>query len=124
VSPGLRRAASHLLRKETIGGALLLTAAMVALVWANSPWAHRYEAWTGFPVGPRALHLAPSLATWAADGLRAAPDQVKVAVLPGSLTAAALAMIVPRLRNRTYRRLCEAEQVDPDRDTIPDVYQR
>ena len=27
------------LRKETVGGALLLIAAAIALVWANSPWA-------------------------------------------------------------------------------------
>lgn len=60
-----------MLRKETIGGALLLIGAVVALVWANSPWAHRYEAMTDFVVGPHALHLDLSLATWAADGLLA-----------------------------------------------------
>ena len=27
-----------ILRKETVGGALLLVAALAALVWANSPW--------------------------------------------------------------------------------------
>ncbi|MFN8168305.1 MAG: Na+/H+ antiporter NhaA [Candidatus Nanopelagicales bacterium] len=26
------------LRQETVGGALLLIAAVIALVWANSPW--------------------------------------------------------------------------------------
>jgi NhaA family Na+:H+ antiporter len=52
-----------------------------------------------------------------------AADRVKVAVLLGSLTAAVLATVVLRLRNRTYRRLYEAEQVDADRDDIPDVYQ-
>jgi NhaA family Na+:H+ antiporter len=50
-------------------------------------------------------------------------DHVKVAVLLGSLTAAALASIVLRLRNRTYRRLFEAEHVDRDGDSVPDVYQ-
>ncbi|OLF09045.1 Na+/H+ antiporter NhaA [Actinophytocola xinjiangensis] len=54
----------------------------------------------------------------------AADDDVKIAVLLGSLTAAALATIVLRLRNRVYRRLHEEEQVDADHDGIPDVYQR
>lgn len=30
---------SEILRKETVGGVLLLIAAAAALVWANSPWA-------------------------------------------------------------------------------------
>lgn len=36
--PEIRRVAD-VLRKETIGGALLLAGAVVALIWANSPWA-------------------------------------------------------------------------------------
>ena len=60
-----------MLRKETIGGALLLIGTLVALVWANSPWADGYATLTGFTVGPSALHLDLSLATWAADGLLA-----------------------------------------------------
>jgi NhaA family Na+:H+ antiporter len=51
-------------------------------------------------------------------------DHVKVAVLTGSLTAALLATIILRLRNRTYRRIHEAENVDEDRDDIPDIYQQ
>jgi NhaA family Na+:H+ antiporter len=50
-------------------------------------------------------------------------DQVKVAVLTGSLAAAALATVILRLRNRTYRRIREAEQLDRDHDDIPDIYQ-
>ncbi|WP_374109229.1 Na+/H+ antiporter NhaA [Micromonospora sp. MH99] len=65
------RRIADVLRKETIGGALLLIGAVVALIWANSPWAHRYEAMTAFTVGPHALHLDLSLAMWAADGLLA-----------------------------------------------------
>jgi NhaA family Na+:H+ antiporter len=65
------RRMADVLRKETIGGALLLAAATVALAWANSPWAHRYEAMTGFTLGPSALHLNLSMAEWAADGLLA-----------------------------------------------------
>ena len=50
-------------------------------------------------------------------------DHVKVGVLVGSLAAALLAAVVLRTRNRTYRRICEAEARDEDRDGIPDVYQ-
>ncbi|MFI1990974.1 Na+/H+ antiporter NhaA [Actinoplanes sp. NPDC020271] len=65
------RRIADVLRKETISGALLLVGTLIALGWANSPWAHRYEAMTGFVVGPHALHLDLSLGTWAADGLLA-----------------------------------------------------
>jgi NhaA family Na+:H+ antiporter len=51
-------------------------------------------------------------------------DHVKVGVLVGSLTATVLATVVLRARNRTYRRLCEAEERDDDNDGVPDVYQR
>jgi len=68
--PETRRIAD-VLRKETIGGALLLAGAVVALVWANSPWAGGYAAMRDFTVGPAALHLDLSLGTWAADGLLA-----------------------------------------------------
>ncbi len=59
------------LRAETVGGALLVAAAAVALIWANSPWRESYTALGGLVVGPAALHLDLSLATWAADGLLA-----------------------------------------------------
>jgi NhaA family Na+:H+ antiporter len=51
-------------------------------------------------------------------------DHVKIAVLAGSLAAALIATVILRLRNRTYRRLYEAENVDRNADDIPDVYQR
>ncbi|QTE30163.1 Na+/H+ antiporter NhaA [Pengzhenrongella sicca] len=60
-----------ILRKETIGGALLLVGAVVALGWANSPWSAGYDALRAVTFGPAALHLDLSLATWAADGLLA-----------------------------------------------------
>ena len=68
--PEARRIAD-VLRKETIGGALLLVGALVALVWANSPWSPSYEAMLGYTIGPEVLHLNLSLAKWAADGLLA-----------------------------------------------------
>ncbi|MDV7198480.1 Na+/H+ antiporter NhaA [Rhodococcus kroppenstedtii] len=59
------------LRRETVGGALLLAAAVTALVWANSPWSAAYHSLMDLRVGPSALHLDLTLATWAADGLLA-----------------------------------------------------
>ncbi len=58
------------LRKETVGGALLLVATVIALVWANV-WTDSYFALLDVEVGPAALHLNLTLATWAADGLLA-----------------------------------------------------
>ncbi|AKE01440.1 Na(+)/H(+) antiporter NhaA (plasmid) [Rhodococcus erythropolis] len=60
-----------LLRGETVGGALLLAATVVALVWANSPWSNAYDALSEFRIGPSALGLNLPLETWAADGLLA-----------------------------------------------------
>ncbi|MSW81826.1 MAG: hypothetical protein F2840_11830, partial [Actinobacteria bacterium] len=57
------------LRDETVGGGLLLIAAMLALVWANSPWADSYAALVALPVGPASLGLQLPLGVWAADGL-------------------------------------------------------
>lgn len=57
--------------RETTGGALLIGAALLALVWANSPWRDAYQALSDTVVGPAALHLDLSLAAWAADGLLA-----------------------------------------------------
>jgi NhaA family Na+:H+ antiporter len=65
------RRIADILRKETIGGALLLTGAVLALIWANSPWADGYFAMRDFSFGPSALHLHLSLGSWAADGLLA-----------------------------------------------------
>ena len=62
---------SDILRKETIGGALLLLAATAALIWANSPWAEQYAALRDTRVGPASLNLHLTLGTWAADGLLA-----------------------------------------------------
>ena len=59
------------LRGETIGGVLLLIAAVIAIAWANSPWGDAYFELGAITVGPAALGLNLSLATWAADGLLA-----------------------------------------------------
>jgi NhaA family Na+:H+ antiporter len=65
------RRIGDVLRTETIGGALLLAAAVIAMIWANSPWSASYDTVRGYTVGPASLHLDLSLAAWAADGLLA-----------------------------------------------------
>jgi Na+:H+ antiporter, NhaA family len=62
---------ASVLRRETVGGALLLAGAAIALVWANSPWSAAYETLRDTRVGPASLHLDLTLGTWAADGLLA-----------------------------------------------------
>jgi NhaA family Na+:H+ antiporter len=59
------RRISELLRTETVGGVLLLIAALIGLGWANSPWGDAYRSLSAWEIGPL------SLATWAADGLLA-----------------------------------------------------
>lgn len=65
------RRVADILRQETVGGILLLIGAVVALVWANSPWSGAYTTVSEFTIGPHALHLDLSVAQWAADGLLA-----------------------------------------------------
>jgi Na+:H+ antiporter, NhaA family len=65
------RRITAVLREETVGGGLLLAAAAIALVWANSPWSAAYETLRDTRVGPASLHLDLTLGTWAADGLLA-----------------------------------------------------
>lgn len=60
---------ADILRQETIGGALLIGAAAIALVAANT--GDGYAELRDTVVGPHALHLDLSLGTWAADGLLA-----------------------------------------------------
>jgi NhaA family Na+:H+ antiporter len=60
------------LRTETVGGVLLLVAAVTALLWANIPALRdSYESVSHFHFGPAALGLDLSVAHWAADGLLA-----------------------------------------------------
>ena len=50
------------LRRETVGGTIALVAAVVAVIWANSPWGGAYDDFRAFEVGPLDLEH------WAADG--------------------------------------------------------
>jgi Na+:H+ antiporter, NhaA family len=51
-----------LLRTETVGGAVVLVAAVVAVFWANSPWGDAYESLRHLTIGPLDVEH------WAADG--------------------------------------------------------
>jgi NhaA family Na+:H+ antiporter len=62
---------ADILRKETLGGALLLAAALLALGWANSPWSEAYQTLRHASFGPEWLHLRLTVAEWAGDGLLA-----------------------------------------------------
>ena len=62
---------SEILRKETVGGLLLVAAAIIAIVWANSPFADGYFALRDFTIGYEPWHLKLSLGAWASDGLLA-----------------------------------------------------
>jgi len=57
------------LRNETVGGLLLLAAAAVAMVWANSAWGDSYAAVSGHEIGIGPLRLTVS--EWASDALLA-----------------------------------------------------
>ena len=52
----------RLLRQETVGGGFVLGAALLAVVWANSPWSDAYTALRHLQVGPIDLEA------WSADG--------------------------------------------------------
>ncbi|WP_405898543.1 Na+/H+ antiporter NhaA [Streptomyces sp. NBC_00727] len=58
------------LRTETVGGVILLVAAVAALVWANTAGSS-YSAVSHFHIGPETLGLHLSVEHWAADGLLA-----------------------------------------------------
>ncbi|MDG3009389.1 Na+/H+ antiporter NhaA [Rhodococcus sp. D2-41] len=62
---------ARFLRTETVGGAILLIAAAIALIYANSPWGASYLSLRDFTVGPQSLHLDLTLGEWAQDGLLA-----------------------------------------------------
>ena len=63
---------SGILRKETVGGAILLVATVAALIMSNTPFfADAYFAFRNLEVGYEPWHLKLSLGTWAADGFLA-----------------------------------------------------
>lgn len=86
------------LQDETVGGALLIIAATVALLWANSAWGDLYFEISDTVIGPASLHLNLTVATWAADGLLAvfffvAGLELKHELVKGSLSEPAKAAV-------------------------------
>nr|WP_239079232.1 Na+/H+ antiporter NhaA [Streptomyces sp. SID7909] len=65
-----RNYVANALRTETVGGVILLVAAVAALVWANTAGSS-YSAVSDFHIGPETLGLHLSVEHWAADGLLA-----------------------------------------------------
>src|SRR3712207_5559620 len=65
------RGVHQTLSQDTVGGALLLGATLLALVLANTGAAEWYESVRDTRIGPAALHLDLTVGTWAADGLLA-----------------------------------------------------
>lgn len=61
----------RLLAKDIVAGSLILGAALLGILLANSPAAGAYFALRDFRLGPEALHLRLSVGGWAADGLLA-----------------------------------------------------
>jgi len=66
-----RRRLAAVLRTETVGGALILAAAVFAMVAANSPVRHLYEALRDQRIGPASIGLDLTIGQWTADGLLA-----------------------------------------------------
>ncbi|MFE6978193.1 Na+/H+ antiporter NhaA [Streptomyces sp. NPDC057682] len=56
------------LRTETVGGVILLVAAVAAVIWANT-FGSSYSSVSHFHFGPGSLGLNLSVSHWAADGL-------------------------------------------------------
>jgi Na+:H+ antiporter, NhaA family len=92
------QAVADALRTETIGGALLLVAALAALVLANTPWSDAYFTLRDTVVGIEWGHLELTLGHWAGDGLLAifffvAGLEVKREFLVGDLRSPAKAVV-------------------------------
>jgi len=66
-----KRRIAEILRRETLGGALLLIATVLAMVWANSSWSHVYATLRDYALGPHVFHLDLTMSQWAGDGLLA-----------------------------------------------------
>ncbi|MCC9710649.1 Na+/H+ antiporter NhaA [Streptomyces sp. MNU76] len=93
-----RQAIARALRTETVGGLVLLAAAVVALVCANSPWSGAYEEIRDLHFGIPALGLDLSVGHWTADGLLAvfflvAGIELKRELVVGSLRTPATAAL-------------------------------
>jgi len=98
LTPKSRSRIRKLLHNETYSGALLLLAAAAAMTIANSPWSEWYFSLSNTVIGPEAIHLDLTVATWAADGLLAifffvAGMELKYELVSGSLSNRANAAV-------------------------------
>ena len=89
---------TDILRREVVGGVLLLIAAGIALVWANSGVRETYFDLTQLRIGPSAWGLNLTLADWAGEGLLAlfffvAGLELKRELVVGSLRKRADALL-------------------------------
>jgi NhaA family Na+:H+ antiporter len=89
---------SAVLRKETVGGVLLVGAAALALVLANSPLSPGYFALRDLAFGYAPWHLELSVGQWAAEGLLAvffylAGLELKREIVLGGLRRPATAIV-------------------------------
>jgi NhaA family Na+:H+ antiporter len=104
---------------EASGGLVLLGATIVALLWANSPWAHSYEElWqTTVAINLGSISLSKPLLLWINDGLMAifffvVGLEIKREILVGELSSVRQAalpivgalggMVVPALLYATF----------------------
>ena len=92
------QAVAEALRTETIGGALLLAAAMSALILANTPWSDAYFTLRDTVIGVEWGHLDLTVGQWAGDGLLAifffvAGLELKREFLVGDLRSPAKAVV-------------------------------
>lgn len=62
---------ARLLRAELIGGIIIMGAALLGFLAANSPLAEWFFALRDFRIGPESLGLDLTVGTWASDGLLA-----------------------------------------------------
>ncbi len=90
----------HFFHTEASGGLLLLGCTIVALVWANSPWAESYEnLWeTPFTVALGPFELSKPLLLWINDGLMAVfffvvGLEIKREILVGELSSLRQALL-------------------------------
>jgi Na+:H+ antiporter, NhaA family len=61
----------RILSRETLGGGLMLGAAVIAMIWANSPMADSYDSFRAITFGPESLGLNIDIKHWFQDGLLA-----------------------------------------------------
>ncbi|MBY0504404.1 MAG: Na+/H+ antiporter NhaA [Bryobacteraceae bacterium] len=91
----LARPFQEFVGRETSGGILLLACTIVALIWANSPWAQSYaDLWhTHFSIGLASFSLDKELHFWVNDALMAVfffvvGLEIKRELLAGELASA------------------------------------